>query len=110
MRQTAAIVTLLILAGCGGGLHWHKPETSSQEMTADISACEREADRRAEAEAFSGRGGPTTAVIEVDRRSNKTRDVQGSARRTANLTEKARRAELFRDCMFAKGYRPARKS
>ncbi len=72
----------------------------------DISTCERQADRQAEAEAFSGRGGPNTAVIEIDRARGIARDSQATARRGANLTEKARRTEVFRKCMFAISYRP----
>lgn len=95
------------LSACAGGRRWQRADTSSEELRSDISVCERQADLQAEAEAFGGRGGPNTAVIEVDRLRGKTRDVQGAARRSANLTEKARQAELFRDCMLTKGYRPS---
>lgn len=103
----AVLLCALALSGCAGGRHWQKPDSTPEELTSDISACERQADRLAEDEAFASRGGPNTAVIEVDRLRNKTRDIQGTARRNANLTEKARRAALFRDCMVHRGYRPS---
>lgn len=98
---------LLLIAGCSGR-QWDKPEVTQEELTAAIGDCERQAYRQAEAEAFAGRGGPNTAVIEVDRARGIARDAHAGLRRSANLTESARRAELFRECMLAKGFRPVR--
>ena len=103
------LLALLLCAGCAGAPLWQKAGVSPEETETDIVTCHRQADRQAEEEAFGGRGGPNTAVIEIDRARGITRDVQSSARRTANLSEKARRGELFRDCMLAKGYRPERR-
>jgi hypothetical protein len=96
------------LAGCGGGAHWNKPDATPQELADAIGACERDAAVMAEDEAFAGRGGPNSAVIDVDRARGITRDVHGQMRRSAHLSEKARRDELFRKCMHVRGYRPAR--
>ena len=99
-------VAMVLLAACSAGLRWDRADTTPEELKADIGACEREAAVAAEREAFGGRGGPTTAIIEIDRARGITRDANSTIRRAANQTEKARREELFRSCMLAKKYRP----
>src|SRR5437879_6354078 len=104
MKRVGVVVTMLVLAGCGGGAdRWSKAGISPQTAEADFAEC------RSEARAATRRDDAIDADIMASRGQDWQRAGTLSIKRDDMAMSTRGWAEQIIDrCMSAKDYAPAR--